>query len=179
MPRLMRLVALMVLWCPCPTTAAAQTTAAGSLQEAAARLKDAKAGPSADLRVKTLDLISDKPKHAAFKVTITWDTATDVDLWIAEPGGQKCWYQNVKTTNGGVITPDDTQGFGPETYFITKGPQGEYVIQINMYAIRNSGATTVTTEIVSHPGTPHQTVQRYTSVLSQNGQTITVARLKF
>ena len=37
------------------------------------------------------------------RVTISWNTdATDVDLWVIEPDGTKCFYGHNRTASGGT-----------------------------------------------------------------------------
>ena len=38
---------------------------------------------------------------ADLHVSLTWNTKTDVDLWVLEPDGTKCFWNNPKTKNGG------------------------------------------------------------------------------
>ena len=50
------------------------------------------------------------------KVVLTWDTPTDVDLWVIDPKGVKCFYQQKSTENGGNLDVDIVTGYGPETF---------------------------------------------------------------
>src|SRR5262249_59916351 len=61
-------------------------------------------------------------------VTITWNSKSDVDLWVTEPGGEQCGFSHRQTRNGGKLHEDNTTGFGPEHYTIAKAPAGDYVI---------------------------------------------------
>ena len=57
------------------------------------------------------------PLELDLRVVLTWDTdLTDMDLWVVEPSGEKCYYSHALTTIGGAITRDFTQGYGPEEY---------------------------------------------------------------
>ena len=119
-----------------------------------------------------------EPKaNSDLAVTITWNTTSDVDLWVTEPGGVRCSYQNPSTSNGGKLLEDNTTGFGPELYTIARAPRGEYVIFVNHY--RAAGPTTVEVEVTRFAGTPNQTTQRYTVNLQGNGQTAEVCRVRF
>ena len=67
-------------------------------------------------------------------IVITWNTDnTDVDLHVREPNKQECYFENKKTSNGGLLTNDATDGFGPEMYFIKKAPAGTYSLDIDYY----------------------------------------------
>lgn len=73
--------------------------------------------------------------EADLMVVITWNTDnTDVDLHVREPNNQECYYSHKTTSNGGLLTNDATEGFGPETYFIQKAPAGTYSIDIDYYS---------------------------------------------
>src|SRR5688572_1439413 len=51
------------------------------------------------------------------RVTLTWDTpATDVDLWVTTPDGEKVFYGHREGKSGGTLDTDVTTGFGPETF---------------------------------------------------------------
>lgn len=68
------------------------------------------------------------------KVVIDWNhNDTDIDLWIFEPNGEKCFYKHKKTKIGGLMSNDMTSGFGPEQYTLKKAVKGEYKIKANYY----------------------------------------------
>lgn len=73
--------------------------------------------------------------EADMMIVITWNTDnTDVDLHVREPNNEECYYQHMRTKNGGYLTNDATQGFGPETYIIQKAPHGKYYLDIDYYS---------------------------------------------
>ena len=50
---------------------------------------------------------------------MTWHADnTDIDLWVTEPSGEKAFYQHNRTTIGGLVSRDFTQGYGPEEYMV-------------------------------------------------------------
>lgn len=68
------------------------------------------------------------------RVVLNWDADnTDVDLWVTDPNGEKCYYMNKKTAAGGKISRDFTQGYGPEEFMIRRAIPGEYKIQAHYY----------------------------------------------
>jgi len=68
------------------------------------------------------------------RVVLSWDAdLTDVDLWVIEPNGEKCFYSHNRTRMGGRLSPDFTQGYGPEEYVLRRGMPGAYSIQANYY----------------------------------------------
>ena len=59
------------------------------------------------------------------RVVIEWNSeATDVDLWVDEPSGERAIYHNPRTAIGGRLSNDMTQGFGPEEYLLRRAPAG-------------------------------------------------------
>ncbi|MBR3813488.1 MAG: DUF2135 domain-containing protein [Spirochaetaceae bacterium] len=68
------------------------------------------------------------------RVVLTWNTDNcDIDLWVTDPDGEKCYYQNKVTANGGHLSRDFTQGYGPEEFCIKEAPEGTYKIEANYY----------------------------------------------
>jgi hypothetical protein len=85
------------------------------------------------------------------RVVIEWNTAaTDMDLWLDEPTGERAIYSHPKTTIGGRLSNDMTSGYGPEEYLLHRAPTGHYQIKINAYArdqLNPNGATRVTAHL--------------------------------
>ncbi len=72
--------------------------------------------------------------EADLMIVITWNTDnTDVDLHVREPNQEECYYGYMKTKNGGRLTNDAVQGFGPETYIMQNAPAGKYSLDIDYY----------------------------------------------
>lgn len=86
------------------------------------------------------------------RVTIEWQTeASDVDLWVDEPGGERVIFHNPRSRSGGRLSNDMTQGYGPEEYLMRRAPAGNYEIRANVFAadrINPNGAQRVTARIV-------------------------------
>jgi hypothetical protein len=79
--------------------------------------------------------------------TMTWSGATDVDLHTFEPNGQHVYYGMTSGTNG-HLDLDNTYGYGPEHYYVTKCDDlsvGSFRFGANYY--RGSGAQSVTIKI--------------------------------
>jgi hypothetical protein len=117
------------------------------------------------------------------RVTITWNTdATDVDLWVIEPDGTKCFYQHNRTKNGGELSQDQTQGYGPERYQIVKAPAGIYRVIVHYYRPNPNllgGETHVQVMIAQHAGTPQEVVERHTVILKSHNQEVEVCQVKW
>jgi tetratricopeptide (TPR) repeat protein len=114
---------------------------------------------------KSLDLSKiDKKLIAAIpvdvRVVINWNkNDTDIDLWVTDPNGEKCFYSHKKTVIGGRISNDFTAGYGPEQFMLKKAIKGKYKIEVNYYGDRQisiSGPTTVSAEIYTKYGNGQQ-----------------------
>jgi hypothetical protein len=90
------------------------------------------------------------------RVVIEWNTmATDMDLWVDEPNGERAIYSHPRTAIGGRLSNDMTQGYGPEEYLLRRAPSGEYRISVNVYAadvINPNGTTVVTARLIRNFG---------------------------
>ena len=97
------------------------------------------------------------------RVVIEWNTAaTDMDLWVDEPNGERAIYSNPRTAIGGRLSNDMTDGFGPEEYLLRRSATGEYRISVNVYdtdAINPNGSTVVTARLFRDFGRPNQSEQ--------------------
>lgn len=67
------------------------------------------------------------------KITLSWDTTADIDLWVYTPNSYICYYQ--KTADNGQLDYDDTNGYGPENVYWQQGtaPAGEYKVVVDHY----------------------------------------------
>ncbi|MFD2518246.1 VIT domain-containing protein [Salinimicrobium flavum] len=71
------------------------------------------------------------------RVVIDWDAnETDIDLWVTDPRGEKCSYQNKYTAIGGKMSNDITTGYGPEEFRLKEASAGTYRIQAKFYGSR-------------------------------------------
>ena len=115
--------------------------------------------------------------------SVSWNTdATDVDLWIIEPDGDKCFYQHNRTAAGGELSQDQTQGYGPERYQIGKARSGEYKVVVHYFrpnANLLAGETHVQVVVTRHAGTPQETTERHTVLLRKHNEQVEVCRVKF
>ncbi|WP_435262419.1 VIT domain-containing protein [Tenacibaculum sp. nBUS_03] len=69
------------------------------------------------------------------RVLIDWNhNDTDIDLWVIDPNGEKCFYKHKKTKIGGLMSKDMIDGFGPEQFILKKGIQGKYKIKIKYFS---------------------------------------------
>jgi uncharacterized protein YfaP (DUF2135 family) len=104
-----------------------------------------------------------------------------VDLWVIEPDGTKCFYQNNTTKNGGRLSQDQTQGYGPERYVMEKAPSGEYKIMVHYFRANANllgGETHVNVVVTRNAGRPSESVERYTVILKKQDEAVEVCRVK-
>ncbi|MES2446891.1 MAG: VIT domain-containing protein [Bacteroidota bacterium] len=94
------------------------------------------------------------------RVVLNWNkNDTDIDLWVTDPKGEKCYYSDPTTEIGGRLSDDFTSGYGPEQFMLKKAMNGKYKIEVNYYGDRQftiSGPTTVTAEIYTRYSTGKQ-----------------------
>ena len=109
------------------------------------------------------------------RVVIEWNTeATDIDLWIDEPTGERAIYHNPRTAIGGRLSDDMTQGYGPEEYLLRRALPGTYEVRANVFAadrINPNGAQRVTARIIRDFGRPNEQEEVIDIELLPNDQT--------
>ena len=95
------------------------------------------------------------------RVVLNWNmNDTDMDLWVTDPNGEKCYYSHKKTEAGGRISSDFTRGLGPEQFMLKKAITGKYKVEVNYYGdtqAKLAGPTTLLVEIYTRYGTDHET----------------------
>lgn len=74
-----------------------------------------------------------------FRVTLTWDTATDLDLHTWSPNNEHSWYGN-REIDAGRLDRDVIAGYGPENFTCDNLVPGRYHVAVNSYSIRGSYA---------------------------------------
>jgi len=66
--------------------------------------------------------------------TLMWDSTTDLDLHVLDPGGTEINYGRKFSATGGELDVDDTNGFGPENiYWNTDAPVGTYLVGVRNF----------------------------------------------
>jgi len=94
------------------------------------------------------------------RVVLNWNKSnSDIDLWVTDPAGEKCYYGYAATNINGRISDDFTEGFGPEQFLLKKAIKGTYKIEVDYYAdnqVTLAGPVTIMAEIYMHYGTPKQ-----------------------
>ncbi|WP_435895566.1 VIT domain-containing protein [Oceaniferula spumae] len=117
------------------------------------------------------------------RVIISWDTDnSDMDLWVTDPKGEKCYYSNTLTRLGGRISDDMTDGRGPEEFLIRRAPSGKYKIQANYYGSRQQtliGPTTLHATVITNWGRSNQKEKHLTFRLGQKSEVVEIGEVDF
>ncbi|MCX7704258.1 MAG: DUF2135 domain-containing protein [Planctomycetota bacterium] len=130
-----------------------------------------KAGVGAD----TVYLFSSAPRKD-LRVTLTWDTIyTDMDLWVSDPNGEKCYYENTETKIGGSLDTDETNGYGPETFTLSRCVKGPYTVQVHYFG-GGKEPTFCKVEVVKKEGTPQEERKVYRFLLRRPGEVCLVTQ---
>ena len=124
-----------------------------------------------------------KPIDVDLRIVMTWDAdATDMDLWVVEPSGEKAYYGYPHTAIGGLVSRDLTRGYGPEEYMLRKARTGMYEIQTNFYGSssqRVAGAVTLQIDIFTNYGRDDEKRRSVTLRLTDRKETFKVADIEF
>jgi tetratricopeptide (TPR) repeat protein len=140
-------------------------------------------GKLADHFGDRLEKMDASKAQSDLRATISWNTdATDVDLWVIEPDGEKCFYSHNKTKSGGELSQDMTQGYGPERYQTKKAQKGTYRVIVHYYGVNPNllaGETHVNVTVTKYAGTPQEKTERHTVILKKHGEEVEVCRVEF
>lgn len=116
------------------------------------------------------------------RVVLTWDSNdSDMDLWVTDPNGEKAYYSNQLTYQGGRMSDDFTDGYGPEEFALRTAKPGVYKIEANFYGDRQqlvTGATTLQLWLSTGFGTPRQQDKRITVRLQGEKETVLVGEFE-
>ncbi len=117
------------------------------------------------------------------RIVLNWDTDnSDMDLWVTDPRGEKCFYGYKNTSTGGRISNDFTGGYGPEEFIIRNAIKGKYIIHVNYYgssAQRIAVPTTIYLELYTNYGKKNEKKKVITLQLSTKEKVINVGELIF
>lgn len=116
------------------------------------------------------------------RVILTWDTDnSDMDLWVTDPNGEKSFFSNKISYQGGRMSADVTGGYGPEEYSLKKAKPGKYLVQANFYGHRQqviAGATTVQVKLQTGFGTEQGKEEIITLRLKGQREVVTVGEFE-
>ncbi|MEO6992463.1 MAG: VIT domain-containing protein [Lacunisphaera sp.] len=116
------------------------------------------------------------------RVILTWDTdACDIDLWVNDPSGEQAIYSHPRTTQGGRMSRDFTNGYGPEEFLLRNPQPGKYVVRINYFGDHRQtalGPVTAQIRLITGFGTPAEKEQRVTMRLNDKDENLTVGEIE-
>lgn len=117
------------------------------------------------------------------RIVMTWHADnTDIDLWVTEPSGERAYYGHNRTTIGGLVSCDFTQGYGPEEYMVRRAPPGMYRIDANYYgsrATRLLGPVTVQADVFTNYGRPNEQRKSLTLRLKEAQATVRIGEIEY
>lgn len=116
------------------------------------------------------------------RAVLTWDANdSDMDLWVTDPNNEKCFYGHQHTLQGGLMSRDFTQGYGPEEFSLRDAKQGKYKVEANFYGNRQqivAGATTLQMKLTTAFGTKNAKNETITLRLKDKGETVFVGEFE-
>jgi len=117
------------------------------------------------------------------RIVLNWDADnTDMDLWVTDPNGEKCFYSYKLTQIGGRMSNDFTGGYGPEEFMLKKAIKGKYKVEANYYGSsqqRISGPVTIYLQLFTNYGKPEQQCKEITLRLSENKEVVEIGEFEF
>ncbi|MEL7342867.1 MAG: DUF2135 domain-containing protein, partial [Bacteroidota bacterium] len=123
------------------------------------------------------------PLSTDVRVVLNWDAnEVDMDLWVIDPRGEKCYYAHNRTQVGGWLSADFTGGYGPEEFWLRKAVGGTYQVQVNYYGSRQqriAGPTNIRVEMITNYGRPDEKRQETVMRLGDVQEVITVGEFRF
>jgi hypothetical protein len=140
----------------------------------------ATAGESVDASRVDPRLLTNLPLD--LRVVLTWDADnTDIDLWVTDPNGEKAFYGNRLTYQGGRMSLDFTGGYGPEEFSLKRAKPGKYKVEAQYYGDRSqavTGPTTLQVKLTTKFGQPAQQDQTVTLRLKDRRETVFVGEFE-
>ncbi len=123
------------------------------------------------------------PLATDVRVVLNWDAnEVDMDLWVIDPRGEKCYYAHNRTQVGGWLSADFTGGYGPEEFWLRKAIPGTYQVQVNYYGScqqRIAGPTNIRVEMITNYGRPNEERQETVMRLGDVQEVITVGEFRY
>ena len=102
-----------------------------------------------DLSAINQNVIADLPVD--IRIVINWNkNNTDIDLWVTDPNGEKCYYKHKLSALGGWLSEDFFYGYGPEQFLLRNAAKGTYKVEAQFWGERRQmppGPTTIMAEI--------------------------------
>lgn len=117
------------------------------------------------------------------RIVIDWSSNdNDIDLWVIDPNGEKCFYSHPSTKLGGKISRDFTRGYGPEEFSLKSAKRGIYTVYVKYYSESRqtiTGPVTIYASLFTHYGTQQQEMKRIALQVVDNKETRQIGQLEF
>ncbi|NGZ83877.1 DUF2135 domain-containing protein [Duganella sp. SAP-35] len=136
----------------------------------------------AKLDISRIDTRLLKNMPLDLRAVLSWDADNaDMDLWVTDPSGERCYYAHRFTRQGGRLSVDFTGGYGPEEFSLRRAMPGKYKVEANFFGSRQqlvTGATTLQLKLTSGFGRPSARDQMVTLRLQGQGETVLVGEFE-
>jgi len=93
------------------------------------RVSDGRAQIAAARRLRPEIDVPPELIDAQIRIVMTWDTRTDIDLYVVDPKGEEVSYRQKRSAAGALYHVDNTTAHGPETYTMERPLAGTYRIR--------------------------------------------------
>ena len=88
----------------------------------------------------TQDLDDLPDSQGVLQIGLSWNTTSDIDLYVTDPFGEEITYYNPTSASGGYLDRDDVDGYGPENIYWSRDiPDGTYIVKVHYYASNENG----------------------------------------
>ncbi len=116
------------------------------------------------------------------RVVLNWDADnSDMDLWVTDPNGERAYYGNRLTRQGGRMSADLTSGYGPEEFMLKQAIPGKYKVEANYFGNRQqlvSGSVTLRLALITGFGRPKASGQSVILRLKDRQETVLVGEFE-
>jgi len=116
------------------------------------------------------------------RVVLTWDAdACDIDLWVDDPAGERAIFSHPRTAQGGRLSRDFTEGYGPEEFLLRNPRPGKYTVHLNYYGDSRQtelGPVTAQVRLITGFGTPDEKEKRLTVRLVERQDNLIVGTIE-
>jgi len=135
------------------------------------------------LDLRKIDRAYIYPMPLDIRITVSWSSNNnDIDLWVVDPIGEKCYYQHRYTKIGGKISKDFTQGYGPEEFTIKRAKRGLYIVYLHYFSESRqsiTGPVTVHCKLTTNYGKKSEKSEKIMVQLEKNKDTMQIGTLEF
>ena len=90
------------------------------------------------------------------QISVTWNSAADVDLHLVEPNGTEIYYGNQRSPAGGELDLDSNAACGSDgpraeniRYPSGRAPAGQYIVRLDYYDSCGAGSTNYVVRVIN------------------------------